>query len=328
MAAKARAPDWGDLVARFAGRKVAVLGDFAADCYVETRPDRLSREAPVMVLRYERRRYAAGCAANTVFNLRALGARPVPVGILGRDEAGDALLDLFHAEAIPTRGLVRSGATIVKVRVVSGDFSRPKQQVLRVDIEPEGGYGEAALASLRGRVAGLRGLEAVIVSDYGYGAATPELADLLRAANPGARLSVDSRDRLLDYKGADLLTPNEAEAAALLRRGVESDAEADRAARELRRKAGAKAVLLTRGNRGMVLFDGKARALPIAGSSEIVDPTGAGDTVVAVATLARLAGADHFDAARMANFAAGVTVMKSGAACVTPAELLEAAARG
>jgi len=328
VAAKARLPHWADLVARFKGRKVAVLGDMAVDCYVETRPDRLSREAPVMVLRYERRRYAAGCAANTVFNLRALGAQAVPVGILGKDEAGDALVEMFRAEGIPLRGIVRMGSTIVKVRVVSGDVSRPKQQVLRVDVEPEGGYGAAALASLRGRAVGLRGHEAVIVSDYGYGAATPEYAALLRATNPDARLSVDSRDRLLDYKEADLLTPNEAEAAALLRRRVESDAEAELAAREMRRRAGAKAVLLTRGNRGMVLFDGKAHALPIAGPSEIVDPTGAGDTVVAVATLARIAGADHLAAARLANFAAGVTVMKTGAACVTPAELLEAAARG
>lgn len=298
-----------------------MLGDLAADCFVETRPDRLSREAPVMVLRYERRRYAAGCAANTALNLRALGAVVFPFGFAGDDEAGRALLSLLRSSGIPTEGIARSRSTILKVRIVSGDFSRPKQQVLRVDVDPE---GEAEKSALLERAARAAGAEAIVVSDYGYGAASPEILHALRERAPAALVSVDSRHCSGEFSGIDLLTPNEGEAAEALGRRVESDAEAAAAAEELRRRCSAGGVLLTRGNRGMVLADGSVHLLPIAGSAEIVDPTGAGDTVVAVAALARVSGGGYLDAARLANFAAGVKVMKSGPATVSPEELLQA----
>ena len=312
------------LLDRFRGRRVAVLGDLAVDCYVETRPDRLSREAPVMVLRYERRRYAPGCAANTVLNLRALGADVLPIGIVGEDEPGEALLAAFRHSGVPADGIVRAGRTVLKVRVVSGDFSRPKQQVLRVDVEPDGAPPTPVRDLLRERSRLADGSDAIVVSDYGYGVASPSL---LEGARGGAFVSVDSRERALEFPRAGLLKTNEAEAAALLHRRVESDGEAADAASELKRRSGAGCVLLTRGNRGMVVCDGVVHALPIAGSAEIVDPTGAGDTVVAAATLAHVAGASCLDAARLANLAASVTVMKSGAAVVTPEELLRAAAR-
>lgn len=316
------------VVDRFPGRRVVVLGDLAADCYVETRPSRLSREAPVMVLRYERRRFSPGCAANTVMNLRALGAEVLPIGIAGDDEAGAALLAAFREAGIGDAGIVRSGRSVLKVRVMSGDFSRPQQQILRVDVEPQGPWPEAVIFELIARAGVAEAAEAVVVSDYGYGAATPGLLRAVLGAAPGARVSVDSREGIGAYPGADLLTPNEWEAAHFLHRRVETDEEAAAAAAELRERTGAGAVLLTRGNRGMILFDGHAHALPIVGSTEIVDPSGAGDTVVAAATLARVAGATHLEAAKLANYAASVTVMKSGAATLTRDELKEALARG
>jgi len=313
------------LLERFRGKRVAVLGDLAVDCYVETRPARLSREAPVMVLRYERRRYAPGCAANTVLNLRALGAEAIPLGVAGDDEPGEALVAAFREAGVPTEGVVRGGPSVVKIRVVAGDVSRPKQQVLRLDVEPEEGCAEPLRALLRARAGLASGADAVVVSDYGYGSATPELLEAVRG---GAFVAVDSRERALAFPRADLLKSNEAEAAALLGRKVESDAQAREAALELRRRSGAGCVLLTRGNRGIVACDGAVHVLPIAGSAEIVDPAGAGDTVVAVATLARISGAGCLEAARLANLAASVTVMKSGAATLTPEELRRAAARG
>jgi rfaE bifunctional protein kinase chain/domain len=247
---------------------------------------------------------------------------------VGDDEAGTALLAAFREAGIGDSGIVRAGRSVVKVRVMAGDFSRPQQQLLRVDVEPQGPWGEATVFELIARAGVAEGAEAVVVSDYGYGAATPGLLRAVLGAAPGARVSVDSREAIGAYPDADLLTPNEWEAAHFLRRRVETDAEAAAAADELRERTGAGAVLLTRGNRGMILADGRIHALPIVGPTEIVDPSGAGDTVVAAATLARVAGASHLDAAKIANHAASVTVMRSGAATLTRDELKEALARG
>ncbi len=313
---------------RFAGRRMVVLGDLAVDCYIETRPSRLSREAPVMVLQYEQRRHLPGCAANTVLNLRALGAEVVPIGIVGDDEPGSALLESFRAQGIPLSGITVHGRSVVKVRIMSGDFSRPKQQVLRVDVEPQGHPSENTYLELIARAGVAEKAEGIVVSDYGYGAASPGLLRAVVDVAPKALVSVDSRQKIGEFQKADLLTPNEGEASAYLRRPVESDAEAREAARELRALTEAGAVLLTRGNRGMMLADGEITALPIHGSTEIVDPSGAGDTVVATASLARVAGASYAEAARLATFAASISVMKSGAVAVTHAELAECLARG
>jgi len=288
---------------------------------------RLSREAPVMVLRYERRRYMPGCAANTVMNLHQLGAKVVPIGIVGEDEPGRALVDTFRGLGIPDAGLVYAGRSVVKVRVTSGDVSRPKQQVMRVDIEPETSWGEGVLLELIARAGAADGAEGVVVSDYGYGAASPGLLRAVLGVAPGARVSVDSRERATQFGNVDLLTPNEWEAAASLGIPVETDDQAAHAAKLLREQTHAGAVLLTRGNHGMVLHDGETHRIPIAGSAEIVDPSGAGDTVTAAATLARIAGASYLEAAHIANHAAGITVMKAAAQGASAQELL-AALRG
>jgi rfaE bifunctional protein kinase chain/domain len=314
---------------RFPGQRVVVLGDLAVDCYVDTRPARLSREAPVMVLRYEGRRYTPGCAANTIMNLRALGADVVPLGVVGDDEAGRSLVDAFLRAGIPDTGIVVSGFSVVKIRVMSGDYHRPKQQIVRVDVEPERAIGKDTLLELLARAAAAEGARGIVVSDYGYGAASPGLMRAAREAASGALVSVDSHMAIGDFENADLLTPNEWEAASYLGMQVQTDEDAAEAARALRDRAGAAAVLLTRGNRGMVLADASGvHAIPVAGGTEIVDPSGAGDTVVATATLARLAGASHLEAAHLATRAAAISVMKSGAQAVTLDELREAVARG
>ena len=315
------------IVDGFAGRRVVVLGDLAVDSYVETQPSRLSREAPVLILRYQSRRYVPGCAANTVMNLRALGADVVPIGIVGDDEAGHALMELFRVAGVPTSGLVVAGTSVVKVRLMSGDPSRPQQQLVRVDMEPEGGFSEEAMLELIARAGVAEGAEGVVVSDYDYGAASPGLLRAVQGAAQNAVVSVDSRLRIGDFN-ADLLTPNEWEAAQWLGRPIRNAAEAAETATRLREKTGSKSVLLTRGNAGMVLADGDVHHLPISGSEDIVDVSGAGDTVVAAATLSLASGASYLEAAQLANYAAGVTVMKSGAATVSPDELRSAIANG
>jgi len=316
--------DLAEIIERFEGRRIVVLGDLGVDCYVETRPARLSREAPVMVLRYERRRYQPGCAANTVMNLRSLGADAVPIGIIGDDEAGVALMAAFRAEKIPVDGIVVTGRSVIKIRLMSGDYSRPQQQILRVDLEPDDPYEEDSMLELIARAGAAEGAEGIVVSDYGYAAASPGLVRAVRGVAPAAPVCVDTRLNLGGFDDVDLLTPNEWEAGEYLGYRVLSDADAERAAVDLRERTGAGAVLLTRGNKGMMLAEpGKLHRLPIAGSDEIVDPSGAGDTVTASAALARVCGASYLQAARIANYAAGVSVMKGGAQPVRAAELLE-----
>jgi len=316
--------DLAEIVGRFSGRRVVVLGDLGVDCYVETRPARLSREAPVMVLRYERRRYSPGCAANTVMNLRALGADVTPIGIVGDDEAGVALLAAFRAENIPVEGIVVTGRSVIKIRLMSGDYSRPQQQIIRVDLEPDDPYEEDSMLELIARAGVAEEAEGIVVSDYGYAAASPGLVRAVREVVPAVPVSVDTRLNLGGFDEVDLLTPNEWEAGEYLGYRILTDMDAEKAAADLRQRTGAGAVLLTRGNRGIVLAEeGKLHRLPIAGSDEIVDPSGAGDTVTAAAALGRVCGASYLQAARIANYAAGVSVMKSGAQPVQASELLE-----
>ena len=275
------------------------------------------------VLKYRERRFRPGCAANTVMNLRALGAEVVPIGIVGADDAGNALLAQFEAEGVSTDGIAVHGSSVVKVRIVAGDYTRPLQQVLRVDVEPEAPHTEVTILELIARAGAAEGADAVVVSDYGYGSATPALLRAVRAAAEDALVCVDSRLQLGGFSNVDLLTPNEWEAAEFLGRPVEADSAAQSAAATIREQCSAGAVLLTRGNRGMVLADESGvRSLDIVGSKDIVDPSGAGDTVVASAALALAAGADAFDAARIANVAAARSVMKSGASAVGLEELL------
>jgi rfaE bifunctional protein kinase chain/domain len=316
------------IVDRFEGRRVVVLGDLAVDCYVETRPSRLSREAPVLVLRYEGRRCRPGCASNTVMNLRSLGAEVIPIGVVGDDEYGATLREIFREAGVSDAGLASGGQSVVKVRLMSGDVSRPQQQLLRIDVEPEGGLDVESRARLLASAAAAEGAEAIVVSDYDYGSASPELLQAVRAAAPEALVSIDSHTHIDAFDGADLLTPNEWEAAEFLNRRVETDEEAAAAAHALKERTGASAVLLTRGNRGMILAEEETHLLPITGSEEIVDPSGAGDTVVSTATLARVVGASYLDAARLAIHAAGVTVMKAGAEGLTREELKEAIRHG
>lgn len=317
-----------DLIPRFEGRRVVVLGDLAVDCFVETRPERLSHEAPVMVLRYRNRRYLPGCAANTVMNLHRLGAEVIPIGIVGEDEPGQALLQEFERAGIPDTGLVYSGTSVLKVRLMSGEASQVQRQVVRVDVDPDGPFEEDAMLELIARAGAAEGAEAIVVSDYNYGAASPGLLRAVQGVAPEAIVAVDSRERIGDFEEVTLLAPNSWKAADYLALSIESSEQAVHAAGILRERSGAEAVLLTLGHRGMVLADGDFEHLPARNHVEIVDPTGAGDTVIAVATLARLAGGSWKQAAELANHAAALAVARRGPGGPSAEELREAVTRG
>lgn len=323
------------IIGSFAAARVGVVGDLVADLYLYGRPHRLSREAPVLIVRHESEEFFLGGAANSIANLRSLGASVEAVGMVGDDSTGTRLVNALSAIGASVRGVVRSAGwrTVSKHRILAGDIHTRKQQVLRYDYEPVKRPEPEDAARLASAVAELRGnVDAWIISDYGYHLVTAEILELLREERRRGKVVVaDSRYRLAEFRGISLVTPNEGEAFAAYGKdggaGDGIDVEPVEAlGRRILVDLGLEALLITRGDKGMMLFEpGKDPLdIPISGTRDIVDVTGAGDTVVTVATLALVAGAGFAEAARLANVAAGIVVMKPGAATVSPVELLAA----
>lgn len=319
------------LVDRFAGREVLLLVDSVADRFVHGAPKRISREAPVLILRWEREQVEPGGGANSAANIRALGGVPLPVGCVGDDDAGELLIDALRARQIPVEGLVRrrNWPTPTKTRILAGFPTGIKQQVVRFDREAFRPLDNAESGELARRLASFAGrAEVAVLSDYGYGSVVPGLLPAVRAAlRPHGRVLVDSRFRLHEFRGADGATPNEEEAEALWGGALDDGDVLDRAGDELRRRLDAAFLLVTRGSRGMALFTGEAAAhVPVHGSSQVADVTGAGDTVIGTLALALAAGATPLEATLLANYAGGLVVMKVGTATITADELRAAIA--
>jgi rfaE bifunctional protein kinase chain/domain len=318
-------------VARFRGLKIAVLGDLVCDEFVHGDIERVSREAPVLILRHTKTEVVPGGGANAVANLRALGAEPFPVGVVGTDPAGEALLAKFRKAGIDARGIRRlpGYATPAKSRLLAGGVHTRRQQVIRIDRGAEPGDLDPPIEEdlLRRASRALHGASGLLVADYGYGAATPRLVRRLRQIHPALPMTVDSRNRVASFRWMRACTPNQEEVERAAGIGpLRSETLLRRAGHALLRRTGNGAVLVTRGALGMTLF---ARGLPPVdipafGSGEVADVTGAGDTVIAVFTLALLAGAAPVEAARLANYAAGLVVMKYGTATVSRSEIARA----
>jgi rfaE bifunctional protein kinase chain/domain len=326
------------VIDRFARCRIAVVGDFVADEFLYGRVARVSREAPVLILEYDRTDVVPGGAGNAANNVAALGARTRAVGLIGDDETGRRLRDALHPN-VDARALARLAArpTPTKTRILAGGIHSAKQQVVRIDR----GVRRRATPAERARVAAAAlaattAIDGILISDYGFGLVTPRLVAAMRKAartRTGGRppILVDSRYELARYKGLTASTPNEAEAEALAGEPIGDDVRAlERAGRRLLDETRMGAVLVTRGSRGMALFErGQAtRHIPIFGSDEIADVTGAGDTVIATMTLAMAAGATAYEAAQLANVAGGLVVMKRGTATVSADELRAALASG
>jgi rfaE bifunctional protein kinase chain/domain len=318
------------LVDALAGRRVAVVGDLIADEFIYGRVSRVSREAPVLILNYDTTEILPGGAGNAARNVAAMGGRVRVVGLAGKDEAGQRMIDAI-ARTVDARGIVRPREyrTPTKTRILAGGIHSAKQQVVRIDRAAEQAAGRSSRAAVEQRgIGAARGADALLVSDYGSGLVTPRLVARLRAAvGRTAPVLVDSRYELLRYRGVTACTPNESEVEHLLGLRINDDPRVlERAGRELLARTRAKAVLVTRGSRGMALFEpGRPTAhISIFGSDEIADVTGAGDTVIATMTLALAAGATFDEAARLANVAGGLVVMKRGTATVSAKELRDA----
>jgi rfaE bifunctional protein kinase chain/domain len=323
------------LVDGFSSRRLVVVGDLIADEFIYGEVARVSREAPVLILKYDATEMVAGGAGNAANNVAALGGRAALVGLVGADGEGRRLLASFH-RGVSRAHIVRAREyrTPVKTRILAGGVHAARQQVVRIDREAGWPLDPAISDALARKIApALDDCDAVLLSDYGSGLVTPALADAVRqtVARRTRRRAVpvllDSRYRLVDYRGLAACTPNESEVEQVLGMPIGDDGEAlERAGRLLLKRTGMQAVLITRGSRGMALFQPKQATIhiPIFGSDEVADVTGAGDTVIATFGLALAAGGSFYEAARLANYAGGAVVMKRGTATVSAEELAAA----
>jgi rfaE bifunctional protein kinase chain/domain len=314
-------------IARWRRMPVLVWGDFVLDEYWRCQSSRVSREAPVLVLDWQQREVQGGGAANAALNLAALGAKVRVAGWVGGDEAGRELRLLLGRAGVDTRGLLEHprDATIVKIRVVAGSAHTARQQVVRIDRGAAFGGARGARARLLAAVdAAAAGCRALVLSDYGYDSVTPALAAtrIRRWRGAGQVVALDARYRLAAYRHVTLATPNEGEAAAAANAEVRDLDGLTRIAGRLRRRLAAEHLIVTRGRDGLTLW-GRSRGVSLAawGGAEAVDVTGAGDAVVATATLGLAAGAPPLAAAALANVAGSVAVSRRGAVAVQAKEL-------
>jgi rfaE bifunctional protein kinase chain/domain len=324
-----------EIVDGFDKVKVLAFVDLVADEYIYGEIANVSREAPVLILKYDRTRMVPGGGANAVNNIAALGGRPLTVGIVGKDAAGRELLRLLrqagikisHIERLPTY------RTPTKTRILAGGVHSSKQQVVRIDRATQVPKEEGVHSYLSRSMAELLPkAHVVMVSDYGYGLVTPEFGRSLarRAASMRKMAVLDSRFDLLSYSGFASATPNEPEVEAGLKVAIGNDvARLERSGRQLLRRLRCPSVLVTRGSKGMALFESRrpTRHIPVFGTDEVADVTGAGDTVISTFSLALGAGASFYEAALLANYAGGIVVMKRGTATVARDELAAAVAQ-
>ena len=313
-----------NIVRSFPNRKLVIVGDAIADCFLFGSISRVSREAPVFILRHEQTETVPGGAANCAVNLASLGANVSLVSIVGDDEAGRELRDKLQRLGVDTTSVLTSEKiqTTTKVRILAGQTHSSRQQVIRIDYEGEPltdpDLREQNLQNLKRCTAEA---SAVIVSDYNYGIVSePEVAFLKTLEVP---VLVDSRFRLASLTGFTAATPNEDELENLVGQPIDSKELLEAAAIELKKKLNYKALLVTRGANGMMLLDDNKTPfhIPAVGAQQPVDVTGAGDTVIATFSLALASKASFEDATRLANYAGGLVVMKRGTASVTAHEL-------
>ena len=311
--------------AHFPNKKIVIVGDPVADQFLRGTISRVSREAPVFILRHDETETLAGGAANAAVNVASLGGKVFLVGFIGKDANGESLLEKLENSKVNCEFLVsgESIRTTTKVRVLAGQHYAPRQQVIRIDYENQSGIDFDLQNELKKNfVAASENADAIIISDYNYGAANAETAEIAQkiAAEKNIPLLIDSRFRLKNFKGATTATPNQDEVEQIL--GKDFTVED---CSGLREKLGLDALLVTRGNKGMLLVekDKPPLEIEVIGSNEPIDVTGAGDTVIAVYALALASGLNFADSAKIANHAGGIVVMKKGTASVSLRELLD-----
>ncbi len=320
------------LIESFPGKRIAVWGDFILDEYIYGTTRRISREAPVLILSYRDTRFSLGGAGNSLLNLKSLGAKPIPIGVLGTDEGGEKSLEILKQNNIPLDYIIREKkfTSPLKTRIFAGEKSTRKQQILRIDRENKVSDEESIKQNILNNLLKLgQECHGLLISDYNYMNVKEDIFSKILPAfrKNNLPVMVDSRFRLLNFKEITISTPNEPEAEEALGLQFNDDDQIiKQAGTQLRKKTRAEAVLITRGSKGMVLFEKNQPPfpIPIHGTSQIVDMTGAGDTVISVIALCLACNSSFQEAALLANYAGGIVVMKEGTATVSLNELKEA----
>jgi rfaE bifunctional protein kinase chain/domain len=318
-----------DIIDRFPRRRMIVIGDLIADEFLYGQIARVSREAPVLVLEYRDLVRLPGGAANAANNLLDLGCRVSIAGSVGRDDAAESLLSILRKKKADIRAIqkIHGYSTPIKTRILAGAHHSAPQQIVRVDRVSMSKTPPPIRVSILDRH--LRSAEGIILSDYGYGSIRPSLVDSVSriAKEKGIPVVVDSRFRMSEFCSVTSITPNITELEASLGISIGSDQKLlHKIGRQVVKTQRLSSLLVTQGRFGMTLFEREKAPLhiPIYGTDEVADVTGAGDTVIAVFTLALACGAAPETAARLANYAGGIVVMKRGTATVTCDELRNA----
>jgi D-glycero-beta-D-manno-heptose-7-phosphate kinase len=316
-----------ELIDAMSGKRVAVVGDLVADEFLIGHTSRISREAPVLILKFQNRKMVPGGGANTINNIAALGGLPLAVGAVGGGDSGSELCGLLEKAGADTSGVIKldDWRTIVKTRIMAGGDNTTLQQVIRIDKGDALPDDEQLSGKLVANVErAFSEADALLVSDYDGGVVCPAIIEQVNrlAAGSDKPITIDSHHRIPEFCGCTSYTPNEEEAVALIGDTIERLGVTEAGNRLLKITEG-KSVLLTRGRFGMVLCrkGSNHMELPVYGSDEISDVTGAGDTVIATFTLALTAGADYEEATKLANIAAGIVVGKRGTATVSATEM-------
>jgi D-glycero-beta-D-manno-heptose-7-phosphate kinase len=314
-----------EIVGRFGGAKVVVAGDLVLDRFWYGAAERISREAPVPIVKLHRTLHLPGCAANTVWNLAALGSAPKPVGIVGTESEGRMVLKLFGEMGFDCTDILREPRweTPTKTRIFAGTLHGPRQQLARIDSGEQNLFGPDLVESLKKSLRhALEGADALIFSDYGYGVVDAVFDPEVLSSVPVS--AIDSRFAITRYHGLTTATPNEEEfEKACGKPAAEDDRLLEKEGERLREHMGLSALLVTRGAKGMALFEaGQAPVhLPVVGADQVVDVTGAGDTVMATYVTALCAGAGFLEAAAIANTAGGIVVQRHGPATASREEI-------
>jgi rfaE bifunctional protein kinase chain/domain len=308
----------------FPNKNIVIVGDLVADQFLHGTIARVSREAPVFILRHDETETLAGAAANAAVNVASLAGNAVLVGVVGEDSNGRALIEKLQASKVNCDFVIASEKikTTTKVRVLAGQHYAPRQQVIRIDYENQAEIPAGLQNNLRENLlSAAQDAAAIIISDYNYGVANVEIFSLAAeiTKNKNIPLLIDSRFRLRDFARATTATPNQEEVEQILGKNFTESGCA-----ELCRKLGYEALLVTRGNNGMLLIERDKNPLSFeaVGAKEPIDVTGAGDTVIAAYALGLASGLSFAESASAANHAGGIVVMKKGTASVSLDELL------
>ncbi len=319
--------EYNDLIDRFSNVTVGVIGDIVADISISGRPVKLSREAPVIVVKHEIETIKPGGAGNTVNNISKLDAKVFPVSVVGNDEPGAKLINYFSENKnVNVDGLFvnNDDGTTTKTRILAGDTNTTKQQVLRIDKEPDHSLPVELENRILEYIDKINGVVDVwVVSDYGYNLITQKVLEKIRTLSKSKMVIVDTRKRLKEFNGVSIVAPNESEAEIASGISIDENNTIMSIGKGLLNELKTSSLLITRGNKGMVLFEksGNIKEIAVCGTKEVTDVTGAGDTVTSILAIAYASGATPEQSALLSNYGAAVVVMKSGTATILRSEL-------